>query len=496
VIPHIPSKSSILIDVPLLIQVRFNWAHRKLYNRLIQLGAQPVNERGESDEQHPEGIDGTFLPWSLGLRQRLLDLFPLPKGQDAIPDNMPLEPRWSLSLHTDIDGTSLVKNPIGNGITSQIAVSQNASSANPSRDKTPPDDLLDIPNALIASVESNARLTPSTHWQDVRQLTLSLQQSRSYNPGDVLTIYPKNFPSDVDHFLTFMDWISIADKPVRFVHNPQRTPETNLVNQASPPIQLSDADHVFTLRELLTNHLDIMSIPRRSFFSQLLHYTNDPFHRERLQEFTNPEFIDELYDYTTRPRRSILEVLDEFSSVKIPWQKVCSVVPKIRGRQFSIASGGMLKFGPHSPSPSITEEGVANEATKVELLIAIVKYRTVIKRIRLGVATRYIASLRPGQRISVTLEKGGLGFKKEDVSRPVVMIGPGTGVAPMRNLIYERMAVREQMGISPPTLKEGDILFYGCRNREADFFFRDEWDHIREKAGLLVFVAFSRDQVS
>jgi sulfite reductase alpha subunit-like flavoprotein len=156
----------------------------------------------------------------------------------------------------------------------------------------------------------------------------------------------------------------------------------------------------------------------------------------------------------------------------------------------------MLKFEPHSPSPSITEEGVASEATKVELLVAIVKYRTVIKRIRLGVATRYIASLRPGQRISVTLEKGGLGFKKEDVSRPVVMIGPGTGVAPMRNLIYERMAVREQMGISPPTLKEGDILFYGCRNREADFFFRDEWDHIREKAGLLVFVAFSRDQVS
>ena len=453
-------------------------------------------ERGESDEQHPEGIDGTFLPWSLGLRQRLLDLFPLTKGQDAIPDDMPLEPEWSLSLHTDIDRTSLVKNHIEIEIISQIAASENTSSATTLRDKTPPDDLLDIPNTIIASVESNTRLTPTTHWQDVRHLTLNLQQSRSYNPGDVLTIYPKNFPSDVDHFLNLMDWTSIADKPVHFVHNPQRTPETNLVSQAPPPIQLSDPDHVFTLRELLTNHLDIMSIPRRSFFAHLLHYTNDSFHRERLQEFTNPEFIDELYDYTTRPRRSILEVLDEFTSVKIPWQKVCSVVPKIRGRQFSIASGGMLKFGSHSPSLSSTGDGVASETTKVELLVAIVKYRTVIKRVRLGVATRYIASLRPGQRISVTLEKGGLGFKKEDVLRPVVMIGPGTGVAPMRNLIYERMAVREQMGISPPTRKEVDILFFGCRNRETDFFFRDEWDHIREKAGLWVFVAFSRDQVS
>lgn len=34
---------------------RFNWAHRKLYNRLVQLGARPICDRGESDEQHPEG---------------------------------------------------------------------------------------------------------------------------------------------------------------------------------------------------------------------------------------------------------------------------------------------------------------------------------------------------------------------------------------------------------------------------------------------------------
>jgi sulfite reductase alpha subunit-like flavoprotein len=454
-----------------------------------------VYERGESDEQHPEGIDGTFLPWSLGLRQRLLDLFPLPKGQDAIPDDIPLEPRWSLSLHTDINETSLVQKSIENVIISRVTASENASSASSLGDTAPPDDLVDIPNALIATVESNTRLTPKTHWQDVRQLTLSLQHSHSYNPGDVLTIYPKNFPSDVNRFLSLNDWTSIADKPVRFIRNPQRTHDTDLENQSSPPIQLSNPDHVFTLRELLTNHLDIMSIPRRSFFSQLLHYTDNPFHRERLQEFTNPEFTDELYDYTTRPRRSILEVLDEFTSVKIPWEKVCSVVPKIRGRQFSIASGGVLKFGLRSPS-SLTGGGVASEVTKVELLVAIVKYRTVIKRIRLGVATRYIASLQPGQRISVTLEKGGLGFKKEDISRPVVMIGPGTGVAPMRNLIYERMAVRKQMGLVPPALEKRDILFYGCRNQEADFFFRDEWDEIREKAGLSVFVAFSRDQVS
>jgi sulfite reductase alpha subunit-like flavoprotein len=45
---------------------KFNWAHRKLYNRLIQLGAQPVCDRGESDEQQPEGyvhVDVSLCPW-------------------------------------------------------------------------------------------------------------------------------------------------------------------------------------------------------------------------------------------------------------------------------------------------------------------------------------------------------------------------------------------------------------------------------------------------
>jgi len=139
-----------------------------------------------------------------------------------------------------------------------------------------------------------------------------------------------------------------------------------------------------------------MSIPRRSFFAQLAHFTNDEFHRERLLEFTNPEYIDELCDYTTRPRRSIVEVLQEFESVKIPWHRICSIIPAIRGRQFSIAS---------AQCPSDRQEN----KTRIELIIAIVKYRTVIKRIREGVCTRYVASLRPGQEISVTLQRGGLG---------------------------------------------------------------------------------------
>ena len=374
-----------------------------------------------------------------------------------------LDPKWQLKF---IDDTQEVPK---------------ADSSHPKLDddasEAPPLDLLDIPGGFPARVTSNERVTPATHWQDVRHLKLEVPEEHSYVPGDVLTIYPKNFPADVSLFLQTMGWTSIADTPLRFVPSSSVVPE-----DATLPIPRITLDTRLTLRKLLTNHLDIISIPRRSFFTQLAHYTSDEFHRDRLLEFTDPQYIDELYDYTTRPRRSILEVLQEFESVKIPWQRVCSIIPALRGRQFSIAS---------AMNPSAAEE----KKTKIELLIAIVKYKTVIKRLRQGVCTRYIASLASDQELTVTMSKGGLGVTKQELTKPVVMVGPGTGVAPMRALIYQRMQWRQELDLSD-SKRAKDLLFFGCRSAESDYFFRDEWQALKEKeVPLDVFAAFSRDQV-
>ena len=99
-----------------------------------------------------------------------------------------------------------------------------------------------------------------------------------------------------------------------------------------------------TLRDLLTVNLDITAIPQRSVLEILAHYTDDPTHKERLLEFSNPAYTDEFFDYATRPRRGILEVLQDFQSVKLPFNIVTTVFPVIRGRQYSIASGGIQKI--------------------------------------------------------------------------------------------------------------------------------------------------------
>lgn len=85
---------------------KYNTAHRMLHGRLVQLGAQSFCQRGEGNEQHPEGHSGGFREWVAVLQKALSDRFPLPKGQEQIADDVFLEPKWKLGL---VEGAEAVK---------------------------------------------------------------------------------------------------------------------------------------------------------------------------------------------------------------------------------------------------------------------------------------------------------------------------------------------------------------------------------------------------
>lgn len=422
---------------------RFNWAVRKVHKRLLQLGAQLITRPGEADEQHESGSDGTFLPWLAQLRKDVLSRLPLPSDLQPIPEDEILPPSILLNR---ADGPGTPKSSTRSSL------------------------------GLSVNLEQNHRLTPKDHWQDVRHLVFHTSEQINYRPGDVLTIYPKNHEDDVNDILNLMDWWSIAN--IRLQMHKTKSVGPAIEAFASP----------LTLRDLLTGHLDLRAVPRRSFFSAAAHFASDAFQKERLMEFTKSEFLDEYYDYATRPRRSILETLQEFDSVKIPWQWALSIFPPLRGRQFSIASGGPLK----------TDN--VKGGTRFELLVAIVVYRTVIKRERQGVCTRYLATLPVRSRISVTLQKGSLVQREQDRDKPTVMIGSGTGLAPLRAMIWERHTQRLW------NAECYTLLIFGCRNRGIDDFFSSEWDSLinacrngdqaypPDKRPLQILTAYSRDQ--
>jgi sulfite reductase alpha subunit-like flavoprotein len=150
----------------------------------------------------------------------------------------------------------------------------------------------------------------------------------------------------------------------------------------------------------------------------------------------------------------------------------------MRPRKYSICSGGVIK--------NHRTKGVI----KVQIIVAIVKYRTVLKKIRQGLCSRYLASLPVGTILEVKID-GNPDFTKfslyEEPSRPIIFVAPGTGIAPCRSLIWERAKLRSEGTNVGPC-----YLFYGGRNKDADYFYKHEWE-IRSLE-TKVFTAFSRDQ--
>ncbi|KAI0965645.1 hypothetical protein F4678DRAFT_452086 [Xylaria arbuscula] len=525
---------------------QYNWAARKLHKRLEQLGAVEFLPRGEADERHEDGIDGTFLSWCLTLQTYLEKTFPLPPDLSPIPPDVQLTPKFTIELvkqdvdtgpeceemvrpYTDNHGRELDRDAailshvdnhsrrnelryeleIGDRPPGQYALARvsNTTAENwpfgvdsldrpnvlrdtPSKyslddsasasEKTPPDYLLPIPHSWFGEVSYNDRLTPTSHWQDVRHLGIRVfpkddwegnVEKLSYCPGDVARVYPKNFPSDVQTLIDLMEWGNVAD--LQYEHRGQSDGLRCNTPRNCYPLPNS------TLRQLLTHNYDITCIPRRTFFSEIAHYTEDDTHRERLREFADPSRSDEFWDYTSRPRRSILEVLQDFPSVRIPYQHVPSVFPVIRGREYSIASGGVLM-----------RDEMDTKNTMLELAVALVKYKTVLRKTRQGLCSRYIASLRPGTQLAITVESNPIPDTILDARKPLLAIAPGTGIAPIRALLYQREANSRLKNLGETA---AEVLYYGGRNRTADFLFESDWE---EQLGINVVTAFSRDQAS
>jgi len=231
-------------------------------------------------------------------------------------------------------------------------------------------------------------------------------------------------------------------------------------DQSLPP----HTPQVTTLRKLFTRYLDFNAVPRRSFFELLRWFATDEMEREKLDEFVSKEGADELYDYCQRTKRTIREVLTEFRSVRIPRDYVFDLFPSLRPRQFSIAS-----------SPK-------RHPREIHLCVAIVKYRTKLRVPRKGVCTSFLAALQPGDKLRITIERGLISLPS-DPRTPVICVGPGTGIAPMRAVIEDRVHAGSH----------ATRLYFGCRSASKDHHYGAEWEAYAEAGKIAYQVAFSRD---
>ncbi|WPK24599.1 hypothetical protein PUMCH_001878 [Australozyma saopauloensis] len=404
---------------------KFNFAIKKIHTRLLQLGCTELSARCESDEMSPEGIDGYFAEWVEKLVPALTGQFP---RLFQIDDHTLLPPEYKIDVSPD-------SADVASG--EDLALTRSL-------------------NLHRGRVLENHRITAADHFQDVRHIVIESDSVLLYSPGDTLALYPPNDDRSVELLLQLQPhWLAVADKPLKISSDVEV--EGGLISQ----------EHM-TLRNLIKYHLDVSSIPRRTFFGLLFHFVDDSTddgkrEKEKLYDFSKLEESEDLYDYANRPRRLILETIMEFeTNLKIPVEYIVDLIPLIKVRLFLIAS---------KPSPN-----------SVEIAVAIVEYKTMLRRIRRGLCTKWLKQLQPGTPLVFSVHLSNISFGDDLLEKPpVLMIAPGTGIAPMKSLIEKEAGNRSL------------VLFQGFRETQKDYLFQSVWEPLVQLSTLQVYNAVSRE---
>lgn len=286
-----------------------------------------------------------------------------------------------------------------------------------------------------ATVIANQRITAHNATKDVRHIELSLEGSGlTYQPGDALGVWHDNPGMVVDSVLA------------------------TLALTGDESVSLDG--HTRTVREWLTSHREITRLTR-------------PFLVQHAQRSGHMDLADALSPGHEERLRGLLreqQVVDVLRTYPGPWAAVDFVqaLRPLAPRLYSIAS---------------SQEAVGDEA---HLTVAVVDYEFEGQR-RLGAASAHLASLEDdAATVRVFVESNDRFRLPADPSRDVIMIGPGTGVAPYRGFLQQREA-------SGATGR--NWLVFGARHFESEFLYQVEWQDAARK-GLLsrVDLAFSRDR--
>ncbi|MCY7754076.1 assimilatory sulfite reductase (NADPH) flavoprotein subunit [Bacillus haynesii] len=291
-------------------------------------------------------------------------------------------------------------------------------------------------NPFRAEVLENLNLNGRGSNKETRHLELSLEGSGlTYEPGDALGIFPENDPELVDMLLAELKW--------------------------DPNVTITvDQGENLSLKEALTSYFEITVLTKK-FIQQAAELIGN----EKLRELVAPENADQLKAYIAG--RDLIDFVRDFGPIAAAPQEFVSILRKIPPRLYSIASS------------------FAANPDEVHLTIGAVRYNT-HGRDRKGVCSVLCAErLQSGDTLPVFIQPNKNFKLPENPEAPIIMVGPGTGVAPFRSFMQER----EETGAPGKSW-----MFFGDQHFVTDFLYQTEWQKWLSDGVLTKMdVAFSRD---
>lgn len=295
-------------------------------------------------------------------------------------------------------------------------------------------------NPFPAALLENRRLNGPASAKDTRHIALSLAGSGlAYRAGDALGVWPINHYELVDSLVLACN------------------------ASGSEIVRLADGTEL-TFRAALLSRFDL-NRPGKELLGALLEHARGQGDRRRLRELLSEEGATLRSELMASS--DVLDLLRSFPTAVLEPQELLSHLRKLTPRLYSISSSPLAHPG------------------EVHLTVGV--HRTEIAgRVRHGVASTFLADRIPlGLSAGVFVQPSGHFHPPEDPSKDLIMVGPGTGIAPFRGFLHERAA-------SGATGR--NWLFFGDRSRSEDFLYRDELSDFRARGVLHdLELAFSRD---
>ncbi|XP_006825318.1 NADPH oxidoreductase A-like [Saccoglossus kowalevskii] len=268
--------------------------------------------------------------------------------------------------------------------------------------------------------------------------------------GDALGIYPCNDPTDVEQLLSVLGSTGQEQlNPPQWAYQPK-------------------PDGKISLKKLLQMYYDLKNI-KPELLKVIQHGQKD------MNNTLNRLLVDGLSVKKNKmldeylKKREVVDVLKEFNYESVAMETILTNMKGLQPRYYSISSSPL------------------KDKNTACITVAVVRYK-VLGKLRSGVATTHLQDRMSVIETCPVFISRNTDFRLPmNKNLPIIMIGPGTGIAPFRAFIQERIH-DESVG--------KNILYFGCRNKDKDFLYHDEMETWVNEGHLTLRTAFSRDQKS
>ncbi len=270
-----------------------------------------------------------------------------------------------------------------------------------------------------------------------RHLEIALPEGATYQAGDYLAVLPLNPARVVDRALSRFGPSYDAQTVIRIGPGGQTFLPTGT------PV---------TAGELLASYVELSQPATRKQIEQLAAATACPPDKQALQVLaaSPAAYADQVLDR----RVTLLDLLESYPACQLPFSSFLQLLGPLTPRQYSISS---------SPRWSPDHATLTVAVLQAPALSGRGTYE--------GAASAYLAQVRPGTKIAVSVRPSNVGFRPpQSLAAPLVMACAGTGIAPFRGFLQDRAQQAQEQDTAPAPA----LLFFGCDHPDVDYLYRDE----------------------